>query len=78
MHGIYYNVVEVVMPSKYCHVAKTNEAYLTAGRSNAINIAERLGIPKVILDNARELYGVANAEINEVIAYNSKYLCTWH
>ncbi|VFQ72595.1 unnamed protein product [Cuscuta campestris] len=37
------------------------------GRSNAINIAERLGMPKAILDNARELYGAANLEINEVI-----------
>ncbi|XP_031097762.1 uncharacterized protein LOC116001926 isoform X2 [Ipomoea triloba] len=38
-----------------------------SGRSNAINIGQRLGIAEVILDNARELYGVANAEINEVI-----------
>ncbi|CAH9123382.1 unnamed protein product [Cuscuta epithymum] len=37
------------------------------GRSNAINIAERLGMPKAILDDAREIYGTANAEINEVI-----------
>ncbi|KAF5960268.1 hypothetical protein HYC85_001477 [Camellia sinensis] len=37
------------------------------GRSNAINIAERLGLPNVILDIARELYGAASAEINEVI-----------
>lgn len=37
------------------------------GRSNAINIAERLGLPSVIVDNARELYGAASAEIDEVI-----------
>ncbi|XP_021909345.1 uncharacterized protein LOC110823288 [Carica papaya] len=37
------------------------------GRSNAINIAERLGLPSVVIDNARELYGDASAEINEVI-----------
>ncbi|GMH09089.1 hypothetical protein Nepgr_010929 [Nepenthes gracilis] len=37
------------------------------GRSNAINIAERLCLPKVILDNTREGYGGANTEINEVI-----------
>ncbi|GAB2293906.1 hypothetical protein Dimus_028118 [Dionaea muscipula] len=37
------------------------------GRSNAINIAERLGLPKEIVDNARELYGSASTEINEVI-----------
>ncbi|KAL5719313.1 hypothetical protein ACHQM5_012108 [Ranunculus cassubicifolius] len=37
------------------------------GRSNAINIAERLGLPDIVLRNARELYGTASAEINEVI-----------
>ncbi|XP_059434871.1 uncharacterized protein LOC132167853 [Corylus avellana] len=37
------------------------------GRSNAINIAERLGLPSIIVDNAREIYGAASAEINEVI-----------
>ncbi|XP_021762554.1 uncharacterized protein LOC110727298 isoform X1 [Chenopodium quinoa] len=37
------------------------------GRSNAITIAERLGLPKVIVNNARGLYGVASAEIDEVI-----------
>ncbi|XVE64523.1 hypothetical protein DITRI_Ditri07aG0107300 [Diplodiscus trichospermus] len=37
------------------------------GRSNAINIAERLGVPSIVVDNARELYGAANAEIDEVI-----------
>ncbi|CAH9070117.1 unnamed protein product [Cuscuta europaea] len=37
------------------------------GRSNAINIAERLGMPKAILDDAREIYGTANSKINEVI-----------
>ncbi|XP_076930477.1 uncharacterized protein LOC143595323 [Bidens hawaiensis] len=37
------------------------------GRSNAINIAERLGLPNVVVDNARELHGTASAEINEVI-----------
>ncbi|RVW60908.1 Endonuclease MutS2 [Vitis vinifera] len=39
----------------------------TVGRSNAINIAERLGVPKKVLDKAREQYGAASAEINEVI-----------
>lgn len=37
------------------------------GRSNAISIAERLGLPSIVLDKARELYGAASAEINEVI-----------
>ncbi|XVF10219.1 hypothetical protein REPUB_Repub07fG0163800 [Reevesia pubescens] len=37
------------------------------GRSNAINIAERLGVPSIVVDNARELYGAASAEIDEVI-----------
>ncbi|XP_034204088.1 endonuclease MutS2 isoform X3 [Prunus dulcis] len=37
------------------------------GRSNAINIAERLGLPGKVVDNARELYGAASAGIDEVI-----------
>lgn len=36
------------------------------GRSNAINIAERLGLPSVVVDTARRLYGSASAEIDEV------------
>ncbi|XP_059667338.1 uncharacterized protein LOC132312832 [Cornus florida] len=43
------------------------------GRSNAINIAERLGLPNIILDNARELYGTASQEINEVIMDMEKF-----
>ncbi|KAK9732523.1 hypothetical protein RND81_04G005100 [Saponaria officinalis] len=37
------------------------------GRSNAINIAKRLGLPESIVSDARERYGTASAEINEVI-----------
>ncbi|EPS71794.1 hypothetical protein M569_02956, partial [Genlisea aurea] len=37
------------------------------GRSNAINIAERLGLPGEILVRAREVYGTAGAGINEAI-----------
>ncbi|CAK9324302.1 unnamed protein product [Citrullus colocynthis] len=37
------------------------------GRSNAINIAERLGLPSSVVDDARELYGAASAQIDEVI-----------
>ncbi|GAV89442.1 MutS_V domain-containing protein [Cephalotus follicularis] len=37
------------------------------GRSNAINIAELLGLPSTVVDNARELYGAAGADINKVI-----------
>ncbi|XP_038977057.1 endonuclease MutS2 isoform X2 [Phoenix dactylifera] len=37
------------------------------GRSNAVNIAERLGLPIDVLDRARKLHGTARAEINEVI-----------
>lgn len=40
---------------------------LIAGRSSAINIAERLGLPGIVVQNARQLYGAASAEINEVI-----------
>lgn len=36
------------------------------GRSNAINIAERLGLPSSVVDDARELYGAASAQIDEV------------
>ena len=36
------------------------------GRSNAINISEKLGLPSVVVSNARELHGAASAEINEV------------
>ncbi|KAG7014662.1 mutS2 [Cucurbita argyrosperma subsp. argyrosperma] len=36
-------------------------------RSNAINIAERLGVPSSVVDNAREHYGAASAQIDEVI-----------
>ncbi|GJZ47206.1 hypothetical protein Tco_0601038 [Tanacetum coccineum] len=35
--------------------------------SNAINIAERQGLPNVVVGNACELDGTASAEINEVI-----------
>ncbi|KAJ0704171.1 putative DNA mismatch repair protein MutS, core [Helianthus annuus] len=37
------------------------------GRSNAINIAERLGLPNVVVENARDIHGTASAEINQVI-----------
>ncbi|KAH7543693.1 hypothetical protein JRO89_XS15G0001300 [Xanthoceras sorbifolium] len=37
------------------------------GRSNAINIAERLGLANTVVENAHQLYGAASAEINEVI-----------
>lgn len=37
-----------------------------AGRSNAITIAERLGLPHIVAENAREQYGSASAEINGV------------
>ncbi|XP_022922841.1 uncharacterized protein LOC111430703 isoform X2 [Cucurbita moschata] len=37
------------------------------GRSNAINIAERLGVPSSVVDDAREHYGAASAQIDEVI-----------
>lgn len=37
------------------------------GRSNAINIAERLGLPESIIAEARSLHGAASAELNELI-----------
>lgn len=46
------------------------------GRSNAINIAERLGLPSVVIDTARKLYGSASAEIDEVLSiYHSSIYC---
>lgn len=43
-----------------------NNISYNVGRSNAINIAERLGLPDLILDDARGRYGPASVEINEV------------
>uniref|UniRef100_A0A0D3HFH8 DNA mismatch repair proteins mutS family domain-containing protein n=1 Tax=Oryza barthii TaxID=65489 RepID=A0A0D3HFH8_9ORYZ len=37
------------------------------GRSNAINIAERLGLPSDIIESSRQLLGTAGAEINALI-----------
>lgn len=37
------------------------------GRSNAINISEKLGLPIKVINTARQLYGTASAEINEVM-----------
>uniref|UniRef100_A0A0D9XLD3 DNA mismatch repair proteins mutS family domain-containing protein n=1 Tax=Leersia perrieri TaxID=77586 RepID=A0A0D9XLD3_9ORYZ len=37
------------------------------GRSNAINIAERLGLPSDIVESSRQLLGTAGAEINALI-----------
>ncbi|PHT53591.1 hypothetical protein CQW23_08053 [Capsicum baccatum] len=48
------------------------------GLSNAINIAERLGIPDVIVYKARELYGAASAEINEVILDMERFKQKFH
>ncbi|KAL9273748.1 Endonuclease MutS2-like protein [Drosera capensis] len=43
------------------------------GRSNAINIAERLGLPSEIIDSSHNSYGAASAEINEVILDMEKF-----
>lgn len=48
------------------------------GRSNAINIAQRLGLPNAILDGARELYGAASAEINEIILDMERFKQNFH
>ncbi|CAL1365626.1 unnamed protein product [Linum trigynum] len=37
------------------------------GRSNAINISEKLGLPSTIVTETRQLIGASNEEINEVI-----------
>ncbi|KAK2972814.1 hypothetical protein RJ640_028342 [Escallonia rubra] len=48
------------------------------GRSNAINIAERLGLPDIVISKARELYGPASAEINEVIVDMERFKQNFH
>ncbi|KAK1399379.1 DNA mismatch repair protein MutS, core [Heracleum sosnowskyi] len=48
------------------------------GRSNAINIAERLGLPNLILDDARGRYGPASVEINEAIVDMEKFKQNFH
>ncbi|CAI8585759.1 unnamed protein product [Vicia faba] len=48
------------------------------GRSNAINIAERLGLPSVVIDTARKLYGSSSAEIDEVITDMEKLKQDYH
>ncbi|KAK3042031.1 hypothetical protein RJ639_001733 [Escallonia herrerae] len=48
------------------------------GRSNAINIAERLGLPDIVISTARELYGPASAEINEVIVDMERFKQNFH
>ncbi|OIW19490.1 hypothetical protein TanjilG_09510 [Lupinus angustifolius] len=48
-------------------VLRVRNCQVGAGRSNAINIAERLGLTSVVVDGARKLYGSASAEIDEVI-----------
>ncbi|KAL1823978.1 hypothetical protein ACET3Z_010756 [Daucus carota] len=48
------------------------------GRSNAINIAERLGLPDKILDDARGRYGPASVEINEAIIDMEKFKQNYH
>ncbi|KAL8148492.1 uncharacterized protein LOC141708320 isoform X2 [Apium graveolens] len=48
------------------------------GRSNAINIAERLGLPDLILDDARGRYGPASVEINEAIVDMEKFKQNFH
>jgi hypothetical protein len=41
-------------------------AFVFAGRSNALNIAERLGLDGRIISEARSLHGEANLEASEV------------
>lgn len=48
------------------------------GRSNAINIAERLGLPKIVLEDARARYGPASAEINEAIVDMERFKQNFH
>lgn len=44
------------------------------GRSNAINIAQKLGLPADIISSARAMQGTANAEVNEVKKTTKKFV----
>ncbi|KAK9085222.1 hypothetical protein Sjap_025633 [Stephania japonica] len=44
-----------------------------SSRSKAINIANRLGLPKIVIDDALVLYGTASSEINETL----ERICSW-
>ncbi|VAH17235.1 unnamed protein product [Triticum turgidum subsp. durum] len=48
------------------------------GRSNAVNIAERLGLPLDIIESARQLLGTAGAEINALIMDMEKFKQEYH
>ncbi|KAM3402665.1 hypothetical protein ACQJBY_006485 [Aegilops geniculata] len=48
------------------------------GRSNAINIAERLGLPLDIIESSRQLLGTAGAEINALIMDMEKFKQEYH
>ncbi|XP_044449505.1 endonuclease MutS2 isoform X2 [Triticum aestivum] len=48
------------------------------GRSNAINIAERLGLPLDIIESSRHLLGTAGAEINALIMDMEKFKQEYH
>lgn len=55
----YFSTVFTNISSRFAYLSIT-------GRSNAINIAERLGLPHTVIDGARNLHGIASAEINGV------------
>ncbi|KAK9128369.1 hypothetical protein Syun_017166 [Stephania yunnanensis] len=46
---------------------------LMLSRSKAINIANRLGLPKIIIDDALVLYGIASLDIN----WTLERICCW-
>lgn len=55
----YFSTVFTNISSQFAYIS-------ISGRSNAINIAERLGLPHTVIDGARKLHGIASAEINGV------------
>ncbi|KAK9155244.1 hypothetical protein Sjap_002724 [Stephania japonica] len=57
-------------------VKTINKSLSALGHSKAINIANRLGLPKIVIDDALVLYGTASSEINEVRQY-SCLLSVW-
>jgi DNA mismatch repair ATPase MutS len=65
----------IIQNNTYC-IMDTNHKIFIVGRSNAINIAERLGLPSIVIDTARKLYGSSSAEIDEVfLIYQTCSVC---
>ena len=63
-------------PYHISHLPFPADSFLLAstGRSNALNIAERLGLDGRIIEEARTLHGEANLEASEVSALGRQHI----